>query len=328
MVIGPQREPFRLLPGNNARADLGRIRSTGMGERRMTQKIVVATDFSTRSDRALRRATLLAHDTPSSLVLVHVVDDDQPIRLVEVSQREATVLLTEMARTVHDVDGVACEAKVMLGEPFQGLSDAAEEFDAALTVMGPYRRQALREMFMGTTVERTIRRSRRPVLMANAVPSRPYRRILIATDFSESSAHALDAARDLGLFGNTEVLLLHVFDAPARGMMFGAALPQDQIKDYVAEEERRAASKMVEFIGQVGFKPKRQFLKLAEEPTGTIIKDCARHERADLIVVGTRGQSGLETMLLGSVAEGVLQGSEVDVLAVPLPQAQGSEALA
>lgn len=291
----------------------------------MMQRIVVATDFSTRSDRALRRATLLAHATSSRLVLVHVVDDDQPARLVEVSQREATVLLTELARTVHDVDGVACDAKVMLGEPFEGLSDAAEEFDADLTVMGPYRRQALREMFMGTTVERTIRRSRRPILMANAVPSRQYHRILIATDFSESSAHALNTARDLGLFHDAEVLLLHVFDAPARGMMFGAALLQDQIKDYIAEQERCATINMVEFIGQVGFKPRRQILKLAEEPTGTIIKDCARHERADLIVVGTRGQSGLGTLLLGSVAEGVLQGSEIDVLAVPLPQPPGQE---
>jgi len=292
----------------------------------MIRKIMVATDFSTRSDRAFRRATLLARSTSSHLVLVHVVDDDQPARLVEVSQREATILLTELARTVHDVDGVPCDAKVMLGEPFQCLSDAAEEFDAALTVMGPYRRQALREMFMGTTVERTIRRSRRPILMANAVPSRPYQRILIATDFSEGSAHALNAARDLGLCQGAEVVLLHVFDAPARGMMFGAALPLEQIKDYIVEEERRAANKMVEFIGQVGFKPKRQILKLAEEPVSTIIKDCARHERADLIVVGTRGQSGLKTLLLGSVAEGVLQGSEVDVLAVPLPQASVQDA--
>src|SRR5690606_3472205 len=114
--------------------------------------------------------------------------------------------------------------------------------------------------------------------------------------------------------------LLHVFDAPARGMMFGAALPQGQIKDYVFEEERRAASRMTEFIDRIGLAPVRQILKLAEEPIGTIIKDCARQERADLIVVGTRGLSKLETLLLGSAAEGVLQDSEIDVLAVPMPQ--------
>ncbi|HEU6442162.1 MAG TPA: universal stress protein, partial [Microvirga sp.] len=45
--------------------------------------ILVATDFSTRSDRALRRATLLARHVSARLVLIHVVDDDRPVRLVE-----------------------------------------------------------------------------------------------------------------------------------------------------------------------------------------------------------------------------------------------------
>lgn len=285
----------------------------------MTQRIVVATDFSTRSDRALRRATLLARSTSAQLILVHVIDDDQPARLVEASQREATIVLTELASTVHDVDGLACDAKVILGEPFEGLSNSAEESNADLMVMGAYRRQVLREMFMGTTVERTIRRSRRPVLMANAVPSRHYKRILIATDFSESSAHAVRAARELGLLDGTDVFLLHVYDAPAKGLMYRSAMTAREIKDYTDEEEQRAATKLLAFIDEVGLKSKRQILKLAEEPASTIIKDCARNERADLIVVGTRGQSGLGTLLLGSVAQDVLQGSEIDVLAVPLP---------
>src|SRR5690606_38642304 len=132
-----------------------------------TRRIMVATDFSTRSDRALRRATLLAREMPTRLLLVHVIDDDQPARLAEASHREASILLMKLAGTVQDADGLACEARVVLGEPFQGLSDAAEEFEADLMIMGAYRRQILREIFMGTTIERTIRRSRRPILMAN-----------------------------------------------------------------------------------------------------------------------------------------------------------------
>jgi hypothetical protein len=57
---------------------------------------------------------LLARSASANLVLVHVIDDDQPARLVEASQREATVLLGELTRTLHDIDGVACDAKVML----------------------------------------------------------------------------------------------------------------------------------------------------------------------------------------------------------------------
>lgn len=46
------------------------------------QTLLVATDFSTRSDRALRRAVLLAKQYTAGLVLVHVVDDERPRRFV------------------------------------------------------------------------------------------------------------------------------------------------------------------------------------------------------------------------------------------------------
>ena len=53
------------------------------------QKILVATDFSTRSDRALMRATLIARQTKAELILVHVVDADQPKRLVAADRETA-----------------------------------------------------------------------------------------------------------------------------------------------------------------------------------------------------------------------------------------------
>jgi nucleotide-binding universal stress UspA family protein len=286
----------------------------------MMRKIMVATDFSTRSDRALRRATLLARHATARLLLVHVVDDDQPMRLVEAGQREALLLLTELARTIHDVDGLDCDAKVILGEPFQGISGAATELDVNLVVMGPYRRQVLREIFMGTTAERTIRRSRRPILMANAVPAQLYRRILVAADFSDSSVHALQTARSLGFFEDTEVILLHVFDTLAQDIMLRAAMTREQLMDHVAEEEAQAAHHMVEFIGKVQFKPSRRILRPVDESTAQTIKDCALAERVDLVVMGTQGQSGVGRLLLGSVAESVMQGAEMDVLAIPLDQ--------
>ena len=62
------------------------------------QRILVATDFSTRSDRALRRGTLLAKQFGCDVTLVHVIDDDQPLRTVEAERREATALLDEVDR--------------------------------------------------------------------------------------------------------------------------------------------------------------------------------------------------------------------------------------
>ncbi len=286
----------------------------------MMRTVLVATDFSTRSDRALRRATLLARRVSARLILVHVVDDDQPGRLVESAEREAIVLLAEMARTIREVDGLDCDAKVIRGEPFRGLSDAAAEFDADLMVMGPYRRQVLREIFIGTTVDRTIRRSRRPILMANGVPAQPYRRILVATDFSDASAHAVRTAQDLGLLADAEIVFLHVFDTLARDAMLRAAMTREQLKDQLAEDEAQAAHGMVGFIGKVQVKASRTMVCPVRESTGQTIRDRAQENRSDLIVLGTRGQSRLGTLLLGSVAESILQDAELDVLVVPSGQ--------
>ena len=71
----------------------------GPRQARMIARILVATDFSPRSDRALRRGILLARQNSTELLLTHVVDDDQPQRLIDVEKREAAALLHELATT-------------------------------------------------------------------------------------------------------------------------------------------------------------------------------------------------------------------------------------
>ena len=60
-----------------------------------------------------------------------------------------------------------------------------------LLVLGPHRRRIFRDIFIGTTVERTIREADCPVLMANAAPVGPYRHVLLSTDLSEGSRDAM-----------------------------------------------------------------------------------------------------------------------------------------
>ena len=68
-------------------------------------RILAATDFSTRAQRALRRAGLLARDTGAELALVHVVDDDQPQDLVAMERREAERILAEQVGAIAEFRG-------------------------------------------------------------------------------------------------------------------------------------------------------------------------------------------------------------------------------
>jgi nucleotide-binding universal stress UspA family protein len=94
------------------------------------KKILVATDFSTRSDRAIRRATLLAKKFEAAMLLVHDDDDDRPKLMVDAERQSASMLLSEQARSVREIDGVDCSAGVHVGTLPDEIIKAAEA-DAA-----------------------------------------------------------------------------------------------------------------------------------------------------------------------------------------------------
>ena len=126
--------------------------------------IVVATDFSTRSHRALRQAGLLAQAGDAQLHIIHVVD--QPADLIGM-EREATRVLVEQIASVPELSGVRCNPVVTTGHAFDGILRAADFAGPELIVMGQHRKQALIDMFVGTTIERVVRGGRYPVLMVN-----------------------------------------------------------------------------------------------------------------------------------------------------------------
>jgi nucleotide-binding universal stress UspA family protein len=285
------------------------------------KRILVATDFSTRSDRALRRAVLLAGAHGAALTLVHVVDDDQPADLVGHQARAARALLEQTARTIGEVDAVPAEIVVTTGDPFAGILAAADAAEPDLIVVGPHRRQFL-DTFVGTTAERTIRRGSRPVLMANAVPGSAYQRSLLAIDFDEASQGAVQAARRLGMLGGTDIMALHLFDAAAVGMMKRAMEDAEAIDAYMKEEERRARAELTAYLLESGLEGARQILRPRQGPAPALIRDCAAEVSADLIVMGTNQRRGLHRFLLGSVAQEVLLDAAQDVLVVPLDKPQ------
>jgi len=277
----------------------------------------VATDFSERSDRAIRRATLLAQTFGASLTLIHVIDDDQPRRILRAEQQAVEAFLGEQTRSLREIDGLACTSRIVLGDPFEGITQAAREDEADLLIIGPHRRQVLKDVFVGTTAERTIRASERPVLMANGVPAGPYRRILLAVDLSGCSGDAVHAVQNLGLNAKAAVSVVHIFDAPASGLMYWSSSDEDRIKDYLAQEEERASGELAAFLTDFNLGPVQQILRPDETSVAHIICATAREASADLIVVGTRGRTGIAKTLLGSVAAEVLRSSDRDVLAVP-----------
>ena len=180
------------------------------------QRILAASDFSTRSQRAVRRAGLLAQQNGAELTLLHVVDDDQPAHLVELERSEAGRILNEQIASVPELRGVACRFVVTMGDAFDAILRTAETTSADLIVMGAHRRQLLRDIFVGTTIERVVRMGSHPVLMVNMEAAHPYARVLAAVDMSDASARAMKSARSLGFLADAHLCVVHAFEALAK----------------------------------------------------------------------------------------------------------------
>ena len=281
------------------------------------KRILAATDFSSRSERALQRAGLLCRNFAAELRLVHVADDDQPAELLEGAVTKATAALERAASTLRAAVGVNAKTVMRTGAAFEAIVQSAAENDADLIVMGSHRKRFLHDVFVGTTIERVIRTGSRPVLMVNTEPNNLYRRVLAAIDTSEASGNALRSAAALGLLDGAQLSLVHAFEPFAKAMLIYANIEREKVEAYAARQAARAHHNISSFLAKLDLGKIAYDIELEEGPTLRVITAAIEKERPDLLVIGTRGLTGVKRILLGSVADALMRRAECDVLAVP-----------
>jgi universal stress protein E len=229
----------------------------------------------------------------------------------------AAPVLAEQIDAMAELRAARSRPMVVAGDPFDGILRTAGSIKADLIVMGAHRKQLLRDIFVGTTVERVIRTGPYPVLMVNNEARQPYRNALAAVDMSEPSARAIKAAWSAGLVGDGGITLVHAFFPLGKGKMSMAGIDQAAIDEYVATERRRALDELVAFLAANGLDCPTSPPRVEEGEPFEVISRVVEELRTDLLVLGTHGRSGLAKVLLGSVTEEALRRLDVDVLAVP-----------
>jgi nucleotide-binding universal stress UspA family protein len=282
----------------------------------LMQRILAATDFSTRSGLAVRRAGLLARRSDAELTLLHVVNDNQPSRLVEMERREAGRILDEQIVALAELRNVRCRLAVTAGQAADGILQAAQAASSDLVVMGGHRRRLLSQVVRGTTPERVIGTGSVPVLMVNT-DAAEYRSVMAALDMTGPSARAITTAHALGLLDDVHVTVVHAFQAWARGKMLISDIPQATIDRRIAEEQREASAEVAAFLKSNGLCDSGWLRRVEEGSTAEVISRMAQELRADLVVLGRRDRSSIARLMWGSVVEKSLGILETDVLVVP-----------
>ena len=142
------------------------------------------------------------------------------------------------------------------------------------------------------------------------------RKIVVAVDFSEHVEPILDAAVDFARQFNAELHLVHAFDVRIPLVTpYEVAIPTA----FIEEAREAAASKLDALIRKVAAEGVTATSHLSEVPAASAIVDMAEELEADLIIMGTRGHTGLKHVLLGSVAERTLRHAPCSVLTVKVP---------
>ena len=280
-------------------------------------QITVATDFSTRSDRALRRAELLAKITGHDLLFVNVIDDDQPQRLIDVQQNEIEDILSEMVETICSVSGIRSTYAVRIGQTFREIPAAAEEADADLVVMGPHRPKVMRDAFRGSTIERTVRQCSLPIIVANGVPSAHFKRVMIASDLDHSSAANIRVVAAMPFLAGAEFLLFHVYESMERAADAMAFSVTEDGSGRLAEEHTEMQMKASRFKQEESLPVDKCITRDATGPIAQMVLETARTEAADLVVVAPRKKGMVEALMTGHVGTGILREADRDVLVLP-----------
>lgn len=275
------------------------------------QNILVAVDGSETSLHALKQAFRLGGKVLTVLSVAPAYQGD--LRLVGVAHPQA--LLTEpcgsaldKAQEMGEVAGVQVKTMCEIGEPHECIVEQAEAEDADLIVMGAKGLSFVTQALLGSVTRRVIGFTTRDVLVVPPEAPVGWGKVLLATDASEKGAAAADRALELAQTYSSELMVVAVREVP--GQIFGeeatvVAEVKDKLPEHIEAVTKAAQSLKIRVKGQI----------LEGTPYSNIV-NCAQQEKAELIVMGSHGRTGLTRLLMGSVTERVIGHAPCPVLVV------------
>ena len=255
-------------------------------------------------------------------VALEAGDRIELLHVVPTSVKDATLRKSvandarlQLARLIESLRA-SCDAElhgeVVIGRPYEEIVARAESVRADLIVAGRHGHRAVRNLLIGTTIERVIRHGTIPVLVVNRPDTRAYARPLLTTDLGDA---AVAVARELIRLVAEPVRAIPVLHASL--LPVAATSHFAHPGDRVVELERAATTQMDRLVTRLVREHPATWVPLVRigDPRNVILDEIAARN-IDLVAVGTHGRSGVARMFVGSVAERVIAAAPCDVLVV------------
>lgn len=286
--------------------------------------VLATTDFSDTAAHAVERAAMVAARCGARLGIANVISrgtlnalhdlmaPDSSDELEDALVQDALAQLHKLADEVRARHGVESEVSVSAGSVLRQIDAYAEAMQADLLVLGAHGASFVRDLLVGSTTERVLRKTRRPMLVVRQAPSRDYARVLVPVDFSERSAAAISLARTVA--PNAEVVLLHAYEVPYEGQLRLAGVEEAKVVELRASAREDALKRLDQLIGEVGLSKDAVRRVLVQGQPASGIVEQAKALDCDLIAMGKQGLRMIEELVLGSVTRRVLEHAHCDVL--------------
>ena len=177
--------------------------------------LLAGTDLTVRSVHPLQRALQLKAESYCQVTVLNVVEHGLTSSIAERRRAEAVSELATWKRSLSDASQMGVSVDVVVGDPFAAILEVLRSVQAELAIIGGPGKRGLKELFTGTTAERVIRLADQPVLMVNQHATGPYKRVLVAMDFSQGAKRALEWACRIA--PEAEIRLVHAWLPPVTG---------------------------------------------------------------------------------------------------------------
>ncbi|MFW5904659.1 MAG: universal stress protein [bacterium] len=298
--------------------------------------ILVPLDGSEFAEGAIAPAARLAARHEATLALVSVVSDLPPVPLAategemlshwfeEEKERAETYLAGVEEHLSGGFQDVEVTTRVELGPVARTVMTQAAELDADLIALTTHGRGTWQRAWLGSVADAILREGRRPTLLlregdasANLFEeeSSPAH-VLIPLDGSEASEEILGPVTSLLPAQGGKVTLLHTVREPFP--LASSYLPHAVEEEKAADEQRERAREHLEETARrwspMGVEVDTEVL-VSDDVAASVLEYAHGHP-VDLLALSTRGRGGVGRLLLGSVADKLLRGSEIPVLSV------------
>jgi len=291
------------------------------------QKILLATDLSARGDRALERAVSIARRLDVPLIILHVHEElDEstlsygghglpswhrpPDAAMRMKQRIRQGLGTDLGEAIEKATILIEEGNAAEVIERVAISEQVDLVVTGIAREGPF---AQRPVVLGKTVEQLLRRLPIPILIVRNRARDAYQHVVVTTDFSKPSAHALQMA--VRFFPVQTLYLLHASEGPYSTLVDDSRLHAERFREIRAEELKGFLSSI--FLPEAD--RKRLVPMIEPGPPQRIIREYIQAQGGDLVVLGTHGRGAVMEAFLGSTAKSILSTLPCDALVVRGP---------